>query len=69
MQDVLCGTINADEQDKVKVLQIGWFWEYETGNTEQEIYASDIIDTREAKQINNYTFDVIITGSQVMPQD
>lgn len=69
LQDVLCGTINADEQDKVKVLQIGWFWEYETGNTEQEIYASDIIDTREAKQINNYTFDVIITGSQVMPQD
>lgn len=69
LQEVLTGTINADEQDKVKILDIGWFWKYETGNTKQEISANDIIDTREAKQIQNYTFDVIITGTQVMPQN
>ncbi len=69
LQEVLNGTINADEQEKIKALIIGWCWEYETGNTEQEILANDIIDTQEAKQITDYSFDVIVTGTQVMPQN
>lgn len=69
LQEVLTGIINADEQDKVKILEIGWFWNYETGDTEQAILANDIIDTREAKQIRDYTFDVIVTGTQIMPQN
>ena len=68
LQEVLNGVINADEQDKVKTLVIGWNWEYETGNTNEEILANDMIDTQEAKQICDYTFDVIVTGTQVMPQ-
>lgn len=68
LQSVLTGTINANEENKVKILEIGWFWNYETGSTEQEVLLNDLIDTREAKQINDYTFDVIVTGTQVMPQ-
>lgn len=67
LQSVLVGTINANEQEKVKILNIHWEWPYETGKLETEIAKNDEIDTREAKNISNYTFDVIITGTQVVP--
>lgn len=69
LQSVLAGTINANDQNKVKILQIGWNWKYETGTSEQEIAESDIIDTTNAKQMSNYTFDVIVSGTQVNPQN
>lgn len=68
LQKVLIGKINADEENKIKVLTIGWNWKYETGNTEQEISANDLIDTQEGKQITNYTFDIVVSGTQVMPK-
>ena len=68
LQQDLTGVINANESDKTKTLTIGWNWKYETGSTAQEIAANDLIDTQEAKQMNNYTFDVIVSGTQVMPQ-
>lgn len=34
----------------------------------KEIAKNDKLDTDEAKQIKNYTFDVIVSGTQVMPQ-
>ena len=67
LQSALVGTINANEQEKVKILNIHWEWPYETGKLETEIAKNDEIDTREAKNISNYTFDVIITGTQVVP--
>ena len=51
----------------VKNLIIDWNWKYETGNTIEEIQKSDIIDTQDAKQITNYSFDIVVTGTQVMP--
>ena len=67
LQSVLVGKINANEKEKTKVLNIHWEWPYETGKLETEIAKNDEIDTREAKNISNYTFDVIITGTQVIP--
>ena len=67
LQSALVGMINANEQEKVKILNIHWEWPYETGKLETEIAKNDEIDTREAKNISNYTFDVIITGTQVVP--
>ena len=64
----LIGTINSNDENKVKNLIVGWNWKYETGKTEKEIAENDIIDTKDAKQINNYTFDVIVSGTQVKPQ-
>lgn len=69
LQQALIGTINANEQNKIRTLEIGWNWEYQTGNTLQEKEANDIIDTQNAKQMRNYTFDVIVSGTQVMPQN
>ena len=68
LQQDLTGIINANDENKVKVLTIGWNWKYQTGNTAQEIAANDLIDTQNAKQMSNYTFDVIVSGTQVMPQ-
>lgn len=69
LQEALTGTINANDENKIRVLDIGWKWKYETGNTAQEITASDLIDTQDAKRISNYTFDVIVSGTQVDPNN
>ncbi len=69
LQDDLTGTINADDKEKTKNITIGWNWKYETGSNAQEISKSDIVDTNEAKTISNYTFDVVVSGTQVMPQN
>ena len=69
LQDDLTGTINAYDKEKTKNITIGWNWKYETGSNAQEISKSDIVDTNEAKTISNYTFDVVVSGTQVMPQN
>lgn len=68
LQQDLTGTINANDENKVKAITVGWNWKYETGNTAQEIASNDLIDTQDAKQMSNYTFDIIATGTQVTPQ-
>lgn len=68
LQKELVGTINANDGCKIKTLMIGWNWKYETGNSEKEISKNDLIDTQNAKQMSNYSFDVIVSGTQVMPQ-
>lgn len=68
LQQDLTGTINANDENKVKAITVGWNWKYETGNTAQEIASNDLIDTQDAKQMSNYTFDIIVTGTQVTPQ-
>lgn len=67
LQEDLKGTINANDQEKTKTLNINWKWAYETGENEEEIATNDQIDTQNAKDIANYTFNVIVSGTQVMP--
>lgn len=68
LQTNLLGTIHANDQDKTRTITIGWKWDYETGNTESEIADNDKIDTQNAQNIANYTFDVVVSGTQVIPQ-
>ena len=65
----LSGTINANDEDKVRTLNVGWKWDYETGSNPEEISKNDLVDTQNAEEIQNYTFDVIITGTQVEPHN
>ncbi len=64
----LSGTINANDKNKERTITIDWEWQYETGVNENEINQNDKIDTDNAKQLDNYTFDIYVTGTQVMPQ-
>lgn len=64
----LLGTINANDENKTRTITINWEWQYETGVNENEINQNDEIDTNNAKQLENYTFDIYVKGTQVMPQ-
>lgn len=66
---VLTGIINANDENKVKTIDIGWNWQYETGSTLEEIAKNDLEDTKNAKEISNYTFNILVTGTQVMPEN
>lgn len=68
IEQLLSGSINANDENKSKLINIKWIWEYQTGDNEAEIATNDIIDTNEGKQDLNYTFDVVVTGTQIMPQ-
>ena len=64
----LSGTINANDENKIRKVTINWEWQYETGENANEIDQNDIIDTNNAKQLENYTFDIHVKGTQVMPE-
>ncbi len=64
----LSGTINANDEEKTITLNIKWKWDYETGSNPGEVTTNDLIDTQDAQRIQNYTFDVVVTGTQVEPQ-
>ena len=66
--DELSGTISSNEEDKTRTINVQWKWNYETGSSAEQINANDIIDTNDAISIANYTFQVIVTGTQVEPQ-
>lgn len=68
LQEVLAGTINANDENKTRTITINWDWQYESGESEDEIYQNDIIDTNNATTLDNYTFDIHVTGIQVMPK-
>ena len=66
--EALSGTINANDENKSKTFDIKWKWNYETGSNPTEIASNDKIDTQNAQEITNYEFDVIVSGTQVVPQ-
>ena len=68
LEDDLSGTINANDENKTRTLNVKWKWDYETGSDSEEISSNDLIDTQDALKIQNYSFDVIVTGTQVEPQ-
>lgn len=67
--DDLSGTINANDENKTRTLNVKWKWDYETGSNPGEVTTNDLLDTQDAQRIQNYTFDVVVTGTQVEPQN
>lgn len=60
LEPILTGRINANDANKTKTIKIDWVWDYESG--------SDQTDTNEGTAALDYTFDLSITGTQVVPQ-
>ena len=67
LEPFLIGTIEANSSEKVKIMTIEWNWPYETGSTENEKLTQDVEDTNDGKLLENYSFDIIVTGTQVEP--
>lgn len=68
LRNTIIGSIYAIQENKEEIVTIEWEWPYETGTTAEEIAQNDALDTKEAKAIDDYTFDVIVTGTQIKPQ-
>lgn len=65
LAEKLKGSILANDAQKAKSFTIKWQWDYETGTGETEIAKNDAIDTQEGIGNLDYTFDVIVTGTQM----
>lgn len=68
LQNMIVGSLFANAENKEETITIRWEWPFETGTTDEEKARNNELDTKEAKQISNYTFDVIVTGTQINPQ-
>ena len=67
LENYLSGTIHANDENKSKTLNIQWKWDYETGNSKEEIHNNDLIDTEDLQKNQNYTFTISVTGTQIEP--
>lgn len=68
LEGKLSGMIEANERDKTRTINVRWQWDYETGRDLSQINENDIVDTKDATNVANYTFQVIVTGTQIQPQ-
>ena len=67
LEQFLKGTIEANSSEKIKIMTIEWNWPYETGNLENEKSIQDEEDTNDGKLLEQYKFDIVVTGTQVKP--
>lgn len=68
LEPFLTGIIEQNSDEKVKTMKVEWIWPYETGKTEVEKEKNNAKDTQDAKTLDEYAFDICITGTQVEPQ-
>ena len=67
LETALSGHFDADDTEKNITKTVEWIWDYNTvnnGKTEEE---NDRQDTIDGENANNFTFNILVTGTQVQP--
>lgn len=59
--------IDADDTNKTRTLTVDWEWAYETTNNDNTLEENDKVDTDEGLEALDYSFDIVVTGTQVIP--
>lgn len=67
-EEFFTDVIDADDTNKIRTLTVEWEWLYETGTADTEISQNDEIDTADGLNALDYSFNVVVTGTQVVPQ-
>ena len=65
LDEILSDNISIEDENKTKIITINWEWKYEIGNSKEEIDENDLIDTMDMKNISEYSFQVIVSGTQI----
>lgn len=58
-EEYFTDTIDANDSNKIRTLTVNWEWPYESDDDET--------DTNEGLQALDYEFDIVVTGTQVVP--
>ncbi len=66
-EDVFTGIIDADDTNKTRTLTVDWIWDYETQDNGNTLEENDKTDTLEGLDALDYSFDITVTGTQVIP--
>lgn len=66
LNDQLIGTFYATSTNKIEDIKIEWSWPFETGHDNTSVEENNRQDTLDANSGKDYTFDVIVTGTQVV---
>lgn len=68
VNSTITGTILCTATDQTAQEVITWQWPYETGNTNEEKAANDVIDTTDGEAAKTMTIEYTITAVQVKPE-
>lgn len=66
LQNALSGSIYPYDTNKTRNIIINWAWDYETNRNGSTEY-NDEIDTKEGKDAKTFSFDITVTGTQMLP--
>lgn len=66
-EDVFTGIIDADDTNKTRTLTVDWEWAYETTDNDNTLEENDKTDTTEGLEALDYSFNITVTGTQVIP--
>lgn len=66
-EDVFTGIIDADDTNKTRTLTVDWEWAYETTDNDNTLEENDNTDTTEGLEALDYSFNITVTGTQVIP--
>lgn len=67
LSNALSGVIYPYDTNKTKNIVINWAWDYETKNNGMTVDYNNEIDTSEGKQAKTFSFDITVTGTQILP--
>ncbi len=67
LDKLLKGTIPVEAENKRITFTIGWQWDYETTNQENSV-KYDAQDTKDGMNLEEYAFQILVTGTQVNPE-
>jgi hypothetical protein len=65
-ENQLVGTFYATATNKIEDIKIEWEWPFETGHDNTSVEENNKQDTLDANKGKDYTFDVVVTGTQVL---
>ncbi len=66
LDGIMSNSINENSDNLVITETIQWEWPYETGSSKKEIEENDLQDTLDMRNISQYTFQIIVSGTQMI---
>ena len=62
----LGGVIDANDTKRDREIEVNWIWDYVT-NRNGTIEDNDKLDTAQGKAAQTFSFDILVTGTQILP--
>lgn len=68
LEPYLTGIIHANDEERTRTIKIYWNWRYENAYSPETVANVNEQDTIDGRTLSNHSFDIVVTGSQELPE-